>query len=256
MRKALGILAVLGLVAAPVMADLMPSDLTPQYKSLNPIPGGHGSVFPGYYTAGSSFVYVYGANSEIYAEPSDLITVTFAFHWPYATGVTGIQFQSSLVYDNNEVAVVSTAPPVKGPFAGKVNNYPPPTTTGTHFAWSQGNPSAGTWTVGDVLGTGVPLFIGHPSTGSVAISGSGIYPFMQVVLHVKDDVRVDGMADIVIGSAALLFWFPGGPTTYWTSGGGMTPSWGEDIIPEPASLSLLGVGVVAIGAGVWRRRRR
>jgi hypothetical protein len=260
MRKALGILAVLGLVATPVMADLMPSGISPVSKSLTPTPGGHGTVGPYrpiYYTGYGTYMGIYG-DSKIPANPSDLVTVTFAFHWPFQTAVYGLQLWSSLVYDHNEVSIVSVTP--VGLFAGD-NNY-----TGTaHLTGStiitltpdwQGpgfNPSSGTLQVGDVLGTGIPMWQ-NPQAGITTVSGSGFYPFMQVVMHVKNPI-LDSTPDVLIGSLAMLFWTQAGTTVWWTGGYIGSPSFGEDIIPEPASLSLLGVGVVAIGAGVWRRRR-
>jgi len=281
MKKALGILAVLGLVAAPAMADLSSGLMTnPQLANLAPIPAGHGSVGawrPIYYTGYGTYYGIYG-QSEIYAAPSDLVTVTFAFHWPFTEAVLGRQLWTSLQWDNSEVEVVSVTP--VGVWAG-TNIYTTQHTihlgystightslsgTGTVFVttdtflfpdpfWT--GPSSGTITVGDVLGTtahAYPLWQ-NPTSITTYVAGSSFFPFMQVQMHVKS-VNPDGLPDVIIKSAAMLFYRFGFSGLWFTGGGLGATSWGEDIVPEPASLSLLGFGVVAIGAGVWRRRRR
>lgn len=252
MRKLVLSLALVGMIAAPALADLTPSAYTnPQAANLQ-YAGGH-----------SVGVYAPGTSPGIYldfktaATTSDYGAVTFAFHWPYATPVSVVQMWSSLVWDNSEIAIVNTS--VAGPFT--VSNYWGPTT------WaSAGNPSSGTLVLGDVLGTGIPLWCnpegsvhtglsgGQPFTKYV-VEGSGIYPFMVVDFHVKG-VNPDSYLDLLIGSAALLFRFSSASTGLWWSGGEIgAPTYGMGIIPEPASLSLLGLGLVSVGAGVWRRRR-
>jgi hypothetical protein len=299
MRKALGILAVLGLVAAPAMADLSSGLLTsPMQANLAPIPAGHGSVGPwrliqysyAIHTSASGYNYyqfttygIYG-QSQIVANRSDIVTVTFAFHWPFTENVIGRQLWTSLQWDNSEVEVLSVTP--VGIFGGS-NIYTTQhtivvttpigysahtslsgstfVTTGTTVLTSflfpdpfWGGNSSGTITVGDVLGTELtsyPLWQ-NPTGITTFVGGSSFFPFMQVRMHVKDPDFLDGAPDIIIKSAALLFYRFGFSGLWFTGGGLGQTSWGEDIIPEPASLSLLGVGMVAIGAGVWRRRRR
>jgi hypothetical protein len=189
------------------------------------------------------------------AYPSDNFVVPFAFHWPYATPVYVIQIWHQFAYDNSEVKVLSMVP--AGPFVG-ANNFPGPTT------WSAWDFSEGTWYVGDVLGTGVPLWCNPPSEhlplsttnmGKFTVTGSGIYPFMSVSVHIKS-APSDAYLDMWVNQFALLFKFSSGdPGTWWTAGALGTPTYGIGFIPEPASLSLLGLGLISVGAGVWRRRR-
>lgn len=249
MRKLVLILAMVGLVASPVLAELAPSSFNPSQRNLGAMSG---------HTVGIPGVTPYGGPGPIipydqlvYAAPSDTLIVNFAFHWPYSgSSVSVVQFQSQLVYDNSEVAVVSTTP--LGIFAtGGNNNFPGPTTWATLF-----NPSSGTLAIGDVLGTGTPLWQNPAAFGTVVLASSGVYPFMQVELHVKNGLNSDGLLDVVIGQAAMLFYLTYTPGTYWTAGNIGVTSYGMSVSPEPASLTLLAGGVLALGGGFWRRRRR
>ena len=256
MKKLAVMLAVVGLMTASASADLTPSTFNPTAKTLT-----HSSAHS---------VGVYGGPGVLYSNfkatyvTSDTFSLTFAFHWPYSGFVYGLQLQSSLVWDNSELEIVGVGPPLTGPFVDngatggtaspKNYNYPAGST------WWAG-PSSGTLQVGDVLGTGVPLWINPAPPGVATISGSGIYPFMKVDFHVKG-VIPDSFMDVYIASAALIFWDATAPGTWWTGGAiaaptpyGAPTSFGMGVIPEPASMSLLALGLVSLGAGVWRRRR-
>jgi hypothetical protein len=252
-------LAIMALMAVPATADLSPSTLTP---SLNTGLQSTGQGTVGIYATGGGIYLDY----KTYAEASDLIHLTFAFHWPYVTNVYGVQAQFSFVWDNSEVEVLGMLP---------AGGFGPSNFSAISATWWMG-PSSGTLQVGDVLGTGVPLWTnpvgstyttyygGQITPGDTRIQlthmqvvGSGIYPFMQVDLHVKDYmVPADSFLDAFVGSFALLFLVtPFSPGTWWTGGAIGAPSYGMGVIPEPASLTLLGLGLASIGAGVWRRRR-
>lgn len=267
--RILAALAIVGLLVSPAWADLTPSSLTPVAATGMDRLDGQGTVGP----SGPGGLYL---SYQVSILPSGTGSVTFAFHWPYATAVHAVQLHSALQYDNSEVAITGTT--AVGIFTA-ADNFPGGVTwTGTGL-----NPSAGTWQVGDVLGPGVPLWCNAPFPPALSmVSGSGIYPFMKVDFHVKGPDPADSFLDLIVPSAALLFWMSPSATgaTYWTGGGigysfttytttytsgGITftnthtntyyACHGVDVVPEPGSLGLLLAGAACIGGGIWRRRR-
>ena len=287
MRKLIAAVVVLGLMAVPAMADLTPSTFTPTLATgLSPTFEGTVGVYPGGPYYGVNYGHLLSGIT-----PSDMLTVTFAFHWPYGTPVWGVQAQAGFAYDNSELAVVSMNSPATGPWAGGANNFPSAT------FWSGANPTSGMQQVGSL---GAPLWCNppfvqstmttegyiHMANSQALVVGSGVYPFAQIQFHVKDVIS-DVNVDAYYASFALLFWLTPSATgsTYWTAGGiaerhtgiygysthttgsvyvphiTSITHWGGSFgfgvgIPEPASLSLLGLGLASVSAGVWRRRRR
>lgn len=238
MRRLVLALALVGLVASPALAGLAPSSYSPTMADLGERNGHTVGIYDG---AGGIYTNIIQP-----ANVSDVFTVEFAFHWPYVTSVNMIQFWSAIVWDTDEIQITSALP-----FgAWNANNY-----DGTSFqTFVSGLVNTGVVKVGDVLGTGVPLWqnpLGGLSS-STLVAGSQVVPFMQVQFHVHNPVD-DGYLDLFIGSAAMLFTSLG--STYWTGGAIGVPSYGIAITPEPASLSLLAGGLLAVGAGIWRRRR-
>lgn len=263
MKKAL-LLCAMAAFVVPAMADLDPSAYTPQYRDMGPASGHTIAIYNGFIHRGGASGYPASQTTPLVPSPglwsgtwgplctSDTVHLTFAFHWvfgPVGSPVFAKQFQFSWLWDNSEVETLAMygAP---GIFNGANNFSALPST------WWAG-PSAGTFKVGDVLGTGVPLWCNPlASTGpGRTITWSGIYPFMQVDLHIKGQVPYDALWDVLCPSAALLFTTVGGTTLWWTGGVLGTWTYGANFVPEPASLSLLGISALAIGGGIWRRRR-
>ena len=231
MRRLLLVAALLPLVAAPALADFntLPKGLPPT----------------GQHTTG---VYAPGPPAGIYADikvpgyASDTMVFTFAFHWPFVTSNVLGQLQFDLVYDNSEVEIMGISP--RGPFVGGVNGFatitfPNPTTgmvTVTNGAWL------------------------NPASPGFMMTGSGIYPIFAVTVHVKQDGIWDSANDIVMSSCNLLLShiatgsYP--PyTSYWWSTSVGDVNYGVDIVPEPATIGLGVCGLLAVGGGIWRRRR-
>ena len=130
-RKTIAAVVVLGLMAVPAMADLAPSMYTPTLApAMSPTGEGTVGVY-GYDTVYGPTIYYDFTLPPVPMYPSEIITVTFAFHWPYSTPVWGIQCWGGFVYDNYEMAVLSMVP--AGPFVGGNNNFPSSAT------WQSGN---------------------------------------------------------------------------------------------------------------------
>lgn len=261
MRKTLLVMALVGLLASPAMAD---------FGSI-----GLGGGPP----LGSVWHYATGGTSNVY-------TTTWYFHispvlFPGGVDVDFLHYQ--FVWDLDEVTILNIAG--AGIFAGMVNNagslVPFVTqvlgyTTGTHGAQSG--------TFGGTAISGTPTFPGVPS--SFHLDPSVYYPFLQVQYHVKNptrdsiattgggvaeyyDIRLDwidmyGGFFSTLGSPQVIHSAGTSWSTYYT----VTPmlyTWtfftsdirsGNLVVqPEPASAALLAGGLLAIGGGIWRRRR-
>lgn len=249
MRKLMALVAVLGLAATPAFAGLTPSSYSPVQANLTHT-GGHTVGIYGYFTGYGPGIY---SNISFYPTGTATYSVSFAFHWPYSTPVTGIQMWSQLGWDNDEIQIMNVSAPMNGGSAGLFGwnnttalNYP------TGSFWS-GATLTGTIVVGDVYGTGTPLWA-NPAFTTAWITGSGIYPFMKVDFRSRGASDNAGFLDLFIGEAALLF-DVSGVGHYWTGGAINSTSYGINVLPEPASLSLLAIGLATTGFGVWRRRR-
>ena len=245
MRKTLLVMALVGLLATPAMADF-------------------GSIGPG---PTMQNVFNYAPTSAVY-------TTTWYFHidplvFPGPLSVDFLHYQ--FVWDMDEVTILNIAG--AGMFAAMPNNV------ASLISFVTGNYSTGTHgaqsgTFGGTAISGTPTFPGVPN--SFTLSPSVYYPFLQVQYHVKApvfdfyyDVRLDWI-DIyggffsTLGSPQVIHSAGTSWSTYYT----VTPilyTWtlytsairdaNVLIQPEPASAALLAGGLLAIGGGIWRRRR-
>jgi hypothetical protein len=241
--------AVLGLAALPAFADLAPSALSPLADST--------AISNGSHTTGPYVGGTIPGDVVIDSTSTTTFSVTFAFHWPYNPSQTlGIRYAaqlwSSLVWDSDEIQItdVTTAP---GPFFGDTNSG---TAADNNYNAATFWPTVvnqGVRQAGDVLGTGVPLWQ-NANTFQTLDTPSAVFPFLKVDFNVFNPVD-DGNLDIVIGSAAMLYLYTGAAGTFWTGGGIGETFFGFEVLPEPASLALLGLGIASTSIGVWRRRR-
>jgi hypothetical protein len=227
MKKLLLILALVGLMAGPATADLHES----------------GKLATGLQHTGTGTVGISDGAGGIYlsykttAVASDIIMLDFAFHWPYATTVYVGFLGHNFVWDSSEVQVIGASS--IAPWAAY--NY---------TAGSFPNFTSGTWT----LATLYEDFPGY-WTNTFPLPGSAVVPFMHVTLHVKD-VIADSYLDVIISTFHAHFALtPNSSGGWWTGGAIGAPAYGMGVVPEPASMTLLAGGLLAIGAGVWRRRR-
>jgi len=128
-----------------------------------------------------------------------------------------------------------------------------------------------------------PTANGATKTSAILLPFSSTFPFMKVSLHVKSVIQ-DGLVDLFIPSVSAFMLirvlttttstqmnpFTGGTVTntnthalaplYFTGSAIGDPAFGGshgvDVIPEPASATLMGIGLFCLVGGGWRRRRR
>ncbi len=290
MNRALFIAGWVVLAAGPVRADLVGAldPVTPRNDLQHLNPSGGGTV--GVVTAGGG-LYPNTAVTPTYSSPivgtlnlypsqSDYITLTFGIHWPYATPVLVYRTRHGLNWDTNEVVLVGHSQ--AGPFVTNNLGGGSPAAQAAiinSIVGVTGNSSG----IGDVGIVGIEELVTSSAAGFFIIQGSSVIPFARMTFHVKDPNGGDSLVDIIMPEAGqteptagqgvgLIFSFFTTSTDHCpfssilthinpTSGlfinfGSSSPSAGVAIKPEPASAALLGMGVLALTGGVWRRRRR
>ncbi len=192
------------------------------------------------------------------ANPGDIIHLTFGFHYPFTTAphdpIIPVQFQWNFQWDDEEVAVIGMQP--AGPFVG-ANNYS--TLSETFFAGftsTTGDVNLGTFWANPITSTQSTVFtsLTMPVTPD-PIGFSDVVPVFQVDLRVLS-VNPDTLYDAFVPFGKLL-WdtlseYPC-TTGHWGFDMAVVGIGGLSIVPEPASLALLGLGLASMGIA-WRRR--
>ena len=268
MKRAMIIAGWVVLAAGPVRADLVaPLDPITVANNLTLGPGGHGTM--GILDAGGNII---PSNVVLYPNASDVITVTFGIHWPYVTPVLVAGNLNGLVWDTDEVVLLGAGP--AGPFV--TNNIGTTPAAGAAFINSIVSPLSGTEGVLGIQQSPVSPFI---------LRSSSTIPFFRATFRAQAPFPNDGLLDLFAPSAAtsqmpqtffgvgVLFTFftttmttgPSGtvnthinptPVGPFINTGSSRPTFGLELIPEPASVSLLAVGLFAIAAGARQRQRR
>ena len=268
MKKVLGMLVVLGLIAAPAVADLPVKDL-----------GGPSGATIGVWNGTS----ITPSDVVIPMTPSGSFTVTFGVHWPYATPVYANYVHHNLMYDVGEVRITGygPAPGMTGYWGNSLTliqnliTYatPTPYTTGTHGVMSLYETfitTGGATTVITLPGTGsFPLFKatfhalnpGNNPGQTYTTTSMTIYTTTTQtpgVTNTYTNTNTYTYIDVdVFMSKANVVFYTGGATHLWATAGGVASTWySAHVTPEPASMSLLAIGVVALSGGIIRRRRR
>jgi hypothetical protein len=247
MRKTLLVMALVGLLASPVLADF----------------GDIGLGVP----PGNVFVYPSG--------PSATYTTTWYFHINaslFPAGVDADFLHYQFVWDLDEVTIMNIAG--AGMFAGMVNNASQlvPFVT-SYLGYTTGTHGAQSGTFGGTALSGTPTFPGQPN--SFHLSPSVYYPFLQVQYHVDNpiydfyyDIRLDWIdiyggftswTSIVTYHSNASLWssyVSAVVTNYtWTLYTTDIRTGNLLVMPEPASAGLLACGLIAVAGGIWRRRR-
>jgi len=231
---------------------------------------------------------------SIPANASDTIQVTFGFRWPFQLSspvpVLGLQFQNRLLYDTSEVQILGasgaggwTAQNFAGSFMTAKTSTA--TTLGAGGSPLKRFSDPGTGIVSTAPGFG-RFAVSAPATTTVLVTTpttipftdkgmlipfGSTFPIMKVTLQAKSGVAGDNLVDLAVPptSAFLIFRMltldPGGTlfsrgssTLFYTGSrlGQVGGDFGVDVVPEPASAMLMGIGLFSLAGGAWRRRRR
>ncbi len=143
-------------------------------------------------------------------------------------------------YDADEVDVTSVT--ALAPWQGKSNNV-------TGLPTFLGTTRTGGWNIGtNYISVGTPL-----AWGTTTLVGTTYYPIAQWKFHI-DTPNDDGYYDFYFLDDGTLYYYTT-PSSVWSSMPAGNGVGGFAITPEPASLSVLALGALGIGGGIWRRRR-
>ena len=281
MRKVALALALFSFLATSAIADL--SDLLAT-KALGPTTAGKIGILTsngGIYGDHSPWSGTWAADLLLDANSGDTVQLTFAFVWPYNTGPSDLGvlvrgYRSSFSWDTSEVELLGLGN--SGPFTrGNFDSDPAIAAASLNAAIT--NPG-GMTSFGFEQNPSAPNSVRNDFQ---LLGNAGLLPFMKVTFRVLAPSPLGGI-DAFFGqqavsgtSAGVVFnqivgttlsptpWGgnrirfvttadPSGP--FITAGGSIDQTFGLNVIPEPASASLLAVGMLTIGGGFYCRRRR